>query len=108
MRYVAEQPFGRTNLDTMESATKVGKIFSKAGEQFHNLANMTVLLDPTAAEIHAIEEREKVSYTRLCILLLLLSKHRFQAKKNSGQSGPATTSTGNANTTSMTVAATQQ
>ncbi len=41
----------------MEAATKVGKIFSKAGEEFHNLASMTAMLDPAAAEIHAIDAR---------------------------------------------------
>ena len=35
----------------MNSASKVGEIFTKAGETFHKLADMTVMLDPNAKEL---------------------------------------------------------
>ena len=35
----------------MNSAVKVGEIFQKAGETFHKLADMTVMLDPVAKEL---------------------------------------------------------
>ena len=33
-------------------AAKVGEIFTKAGETFHKLADMTVMLDPVAQELN--------------------------------------------------------
>ena len=38
-------------LEKMNSASKVGEIFTKAGETFHKLADMTVMLDPNAKEL---------------------------------------------------------
>ena len=34
----------------MNSASKVGEIFTKAGETFHKLADMTVMLDMNTKE----------------------------------------------------------
>ena len=38
--------------ENMNSAAKVGEIFTKAGETFHKLADMTVMLDPVAQELN--------------------------------------------------------
>lgn len=35
----------------MNSASKVGEIFTKAGETFHKLADMTVMLDSNTKEL---------------------------------------------------------
>lgn len=36
----------------MNSATKVGEIFTKAGESFHKMADMTMMLDAKAQEVN--------------------------------------------------------
>lgn len=38
----------------MDSASKVGEIFTKAGETFHKLADMTVLLDSAAKDLREV------------------------------------------------------
>ena len=40
----------------MNSAAKVGEIFTKAGETFHKLADMTVMLDPVAQELNNLNQ----------------------------------------------------
>lgn len=37
------------------AASQVGEIFVKAGETFHKLANMTILLDPNFKEVKQSE-----------------------------------------------------
>ena len=53
----------------MNSASKVGEIFTKAGETFHKLADMTVMLDPVAREL---VESTKVSFNFLPRAYLVL------------------------------------
>ena len=40
----------------MNSAAKVGEIFTKAGETFHKLADMTVMLDPVSQELNSLNQ----------------------------------------------------
>ena len=42
--------------ENMNSAAKVGEIFTKAGETFHKLADMTVMLDPVAQELNNLNQ----------------------------------------------------
>ena len=46
----------------MNSATKVGEIFTKAGESFHKMADMTMLLDVKAQELNATTVKTQVRY----------------------------------------------
>ena len=48
--------------ENMNSAAKVGEIFTKAGETFHKLADMTVMLDPVAQELN---NQPKTSHSRI-------------------------------------------
>jgi hypothetical protein len=41
----------------MNSSAKVGKIFTEAGASFHKLADMTVMLEPAAAELHELNQK---------------------------------------------------
>ena len=40
----------------MNSASKVGEIFTKAGESFHKLADMTTMLDPVAQDLNNLNQ----------------------------------------------------
>lgn len=56
---------------TMNSASKVGEIFTKAGDAFNKLGDMIVLLHPSAQELQFSDTTSKnnVSYTFiLCVL----------------------------------------
>ena len=44
----------------MNSATKVGEIFTKAGESFHKMADMTMMLDAKAQELNASSDKTQV------------------------------------------------
>ena len=41
---------------SMNSASKVGEIFTKAGESFHKLADMTTMLDPVAQDLNNLNQ----------------------------------------------------
>ena len=47
----------------MNSATKVGEIFTKAGESFHKMADMTMLLDVKAQELNATTIKKQVRFS---------------------------------------------
>ena len=49
----------------MNSATKVGEIFTKAGESFHKMADMTMMLDAKAQELNASNDNKKVSGSKI-------------------------------------------
>ena len=40
----------------MNSTAKVGEIFTKAGESFHKLADMTTMLDPVAQDLNNLNQ----------------------------------------------------
>ena len=44
----------------MNSATKVGEIFTKAGESFHKMADMTMMLDAKAQDLNATSVKKQV------------------------------------------------
>ncbi len=48
----------------MTSASKVGQIFTQAGNAYSKLGDMIVRLHPAAQELHAIEEKQ----VSLCLL----------------------------------------
>ena len=52
----------------MNSATKVGEIFTKAGESFHKMADMTMMLDAKAQELNASNDNKKVSGSKIRLL----------------------------------------
>ena len=52
----------------MNSATKVGEIFTKAGESFHKMADMTMMLDAKAQELNASNDNKKVSGSKIGLL----------------------------------------
>ena len=47
----------------MNSAVKVGEIFTKAGESFHKLADMTVMLDPVAQDLNNLNQTKQPPHT---------------------------------------------
>lgn len=51
----------------MNSAAKVGEIFTKAGETFHKLADMTVMLDPVAQELNNFNQ-PKTSHSGINVM----------------------------------------
>ena len=44
----------------MNSATKVGEIFTKAGESFHKMADMTMMLDAKAQDLNVTSVKKQV------------------------------------------------
>ena len=44
----------------MNSATKVGEIFTKAGESFHKMADMTMMLDAKAQDLNTTSVKKQV------------------------------------------------
>jgi len=53
--------------ENMNSAAKVGEIFTKAGETFHKLADMTVMLDPVAQELNNLNQ-PKTSHSGINVM----------------------------------------
>ena len=51
----------------MNSATKVGEIFTKAGESFHKMADMTMMLDAKAQDLNATSGKKQVRFTPVYI-----------------------------------------
>lgn len=47
----------------MNSASQVGEIFTKAGETFHKLADMTVLLDASAKDLRDVNNGQNAKQT---------------------------------------------
>ena len=46
----------------MNSATKVGEIFTKAGESFHKMADMTMMLDAKAQDLNTTSVKKQVRF----------------------------------------------
>ena len=47
----------------MNSATKVGEIFTKAGESFHKMADMTMMLDAKAQDLNVTSVKKQVRFS---------------------------------------------
>ena len=47
----------------MNSATKVGEIFTKAGESFHKMADMTMMLDAKAQDLNTTGVKKQVRFS---------------------------------------------
>ena len=62
----------------MNSATKVGEIFTKAGESFHKMADMTMMLDAKAQDLNVTSVKKQV---RLSPVLIFFdwSKNTFSS-----------------------------
>ena len=46
----------------MNTATKVGEIFSKAGDQYNKIGDLIIMLAPAAHELIAIDEKNAIYY----------------------------------------------
>ena len=74
----------------MNSATKVGEIFTKAGESFHKMADMTMMLDAKAQELNASSDKKQVmSYFQILKyqsvnLPLMIDVVRYNGHNNGG------------------------
>ena len=67
----------------MNSASKVGEIFTKAGETFHKLADMTVMLDPNAKELLVGGAKVRFSFWYTYIVdFMCQSVYSFQSFAN--------------------------
>ena len=62
----------------MNSATKVGEIFTKAGESFHKMADMTMLLDVKAQELSATTVKKQVRFFPVFSFFLSLEPICFE------------------------------
>ena len=61
----------------MNSATKVGEIFTKAGESFHKMADMTMLLDVKAQELNATTIKKQVRFSPVFLGNSVKERHGF-------------------------------
>ena len=59
----------------MNSATKVGEIFTKAGESFHKMADMTMMLDAKAQEVNTTSVKKQVRNSPVVDTLFHWSKY---------------------------------
>lgn len=48
--------------NTMNTATKVGEIFTKAGDSYNKIGDMIIMLAPAAHELIAIDEKNGIYY----------------------------------------------
>ena len=55
----------------MNSATKVGEIFTKAGESFHKMADMTMMLDAKAQDLNVTSVKKQVRMSPVLIFFRL-------------------------------------
>ena len=55
----------------------MGEIFTKAGESFHKMADMTMMLDAKAQELNASNDNKKVSNSKYFALLYISKKQSF-------------------------------
>ena len=72
----------------MNSAAKVGEIFTKAGESFHKLADMTTMLDPVAQDLNSLNQPktqqsvslffEKIKSNEKFVTVFLITNYYFQ------------------------------
>ena len=46
----------------MNTATKVGEIFTKAGDSYNKIGDMIIMLAPAAHELIAIDEKNAIYY----------------------------------------------
>ena len=46
----------------MNTATKVGEIFTKAGDSYNKIGDMIIMLAPAAHELIAIDEKNGIYY----------------------------------------------
>ena len=46
----------------MNTATKVGEIFTKAGDSYNKIGDMIIMLAPAAQELIAIDEKNAIYY----------------------------------------------
>ena len=53
----------------MNSASKVGEIFTKAGESFHKIADMTMLLEPNTKVVKSTGAKKQVILDSIFVLL---------------------------------------
>ena len=58
----------------MNSTAKVGEIFTKAGESFHKLADMTTMLDPVAQDLNNLNQPKPQQSVSLLILIKMKSR----------------------------------
>ena len=54
----------------MNSAAKVGEIFTKAGESFHKMADMTMMLDDKAEELNVSNDKKQVNLLQIFLCCL--------------------------------------
>ena len=59
----------------MNTATKVGEIFTKAGDSYNKIGDMIIMLAPAAQELIAIYEKNAIYYD--VSIELLVSKMIF-------------------------------
>ena len=62
----------------MNSATKVGEIFTKAGESFHKMADMTMMLDAKAQDLNTTSVKKQVRFSPVVFFSIFhWSKYTF-------------------------------
>ena len=62
----------------MNSATKVGEIFTKAGESFHKMADMTMMLDAKAQDLNVTSVKKQVRFSPVVFFSIFhWSKYMF-------------------------------
>ena len=61
----------------MNSATKVGEIFTKAGESFHKMADMTMMLDAKAQDLNATSVKKQVRMSQVLNIFSTGANIRF-------------------------------